>query len=110
MKEVDLAFTLIRVIPEKKNHLLICMICIHLGSFVSDKDLRSEGFELESCRSMIALMDVSFSGEKGVLETTPVHYFSPPHTHAQLTKPGRQNSKVVVVCSQIKKALLFWHI
>uniref|UniRef100_A0A672TQG1 Calpain-3 n=1 Tax=Strigops habroptila TaxID=2489341 RepID=A0A672TQG1_STRHB len=43
---------------------------LHLGSFISDKDLRTEGFELESCRSMIALMDVSFSGERGVFDTT----------------------------------------
>lgn len=80
-----------------KNHLLIYMICNHLGSFVSDKDLRSEGFELESCRSMIALMDVSFPGEKGVLETTRVHYSSPPpttHTYAHLSKPGKQNTKL----------------
>uniref|UniRef100_A0A8C3U171 Calpain-3 n=1 Tax=Catharus ustulatus TaxID=91951 RepID=A0A8C3U171_CATUS len=46
----------------KEKSLLIC-ICIHLGSFVSDKDLRSEGFELESCRSMIALMDTDGSGK-----------------------------------------------
>lgn len=28
--------------------------------FVSDKDLRTDGFSLESCRSMVNLMDVSF--------------------------------------------------
>uniref|UniRef100_A0A8C3TY47 Calpain-3 n=1 Tax=Catharus ustulatus TaxID=91951 RepID=A0A8C3TY47_CATUS len=50
-----------KVSGEEKS-LLIC-ICIHLGSFVSDKDLRSEGFELESCRSMIALMDTDGSGK-----------------------------------------------
>lgn len=49
------------------------MTCFHLLSFISDKDLKTEGFELESCRSMIALMDVSFSGGRAVLETTLVH-------------------------------------
>lgn len=28
--------------------------------YLSDKDLKTQGFTLESCRSMIALMDVSF--------------------------------------------------
>uniref|UniRef100_A0A8C5U8T3 Calpain-3 n=1 Tax=Malurus cyaneus samueli TaxID=2593467 RepID=A0A8C5U8T3_9PASS len=52
-----------RQIAGDENHMLICMICIHLASFFSDKDLRSEGFELESCRSMIALMDTDGSGK-----------------------------------------------
>uniref|UniRef100_A0A7M4FNW1 Calpain-3 n=1 Tax=Crocodylus porosus TaxID=8502 RepID=A0A7M4FNW1_CROPO len=34
-----------------------------LESFVSDKDLKTEGFALESCRSMIALMDTDGSGK-----------------------------------------------
>lgn len=28
--------------------------------FLADKDLRTKGFSLESCRSMVNLMDVSF--------------------------------------------------
>lgn len=31
-----------------------------LFSIPPDKDLKTQGFTLESCRSMIALMDVSF--------------------------------------------------
>lgn len=73
MKEVGLASNFSRVTPKRKKRFLTCMICFHLGSFISDKDLKTEGFELESCRSMIALMDVSFSGERGVLGTTLVH-------------------------------------
>lgn len=34
----------------------------------ADKDMKTEGFSLESCRSMIALMDVSFvSSSRGRL-------------------------------------------
>lgn len=73
MKEAGLASTLRRITSERKKHLLTFMISFHLGSFISDKDLKTEGFELESCRSMIALMDVSFSGERAVLDTTLVH-------------------------------------
>uniref|UniRef100_A0A8C8B022 Calpain-3 n=1 Tax=Otus sunia TaxID=257818 RepID=A0A8C8B022_9STRI len=51
------------VTPKTKKHLLTYMICFHLGSFISDKDLKTEGFELESCRSMIALMDTDGSGK-----------------------------------------------
>uniref|UniRef100_A0A8B9PBA1 Calpain-3 n=1 Tax=Apteryx owenii TaxID=8824 RepID=A0A8B9PBA1_APTOW len=51
------------VTPKRKRHLLTCMISSHLQSFISDKDLKTEGFELESCRSMIALMDTDGSGK-----------------------------------------------
>uniref|UniRef100_A0A8C0HAV0 Calpain-3 n=1 Tax=Chelonoidis abingdonii TaxID=106734 RepID=A0A8C0HAV0_CHEAB len=36
---------------------------LHLGLILSDKDLKTEGFALESCRSMIALMDTDGSGK-----------------------------------------------
>uniref|UniRef100_A0A8C8EAW2 Calpain-3 n=1 Tax=Otus sunia TaxID=257818 RepID=A0A8C8EAW2_9STRI len=58
----DVSMQLIPVSATKK-HLLTYMICFHLGSFISDKDLKTEGFELESCRSMIALMDTDGSGK-----------------------------------------------
>uniref|UniRef100_A0A8B9VY71 Calpain-3 n=1 Tax=Anas zonorhyncha TaxID=75864 RepID=A0A8B9VY71_9AVES len=45
------------------DDLLTCTICFYLGLFISDKDLKTEGFELESCRSMIALMDTDGSGK-----------------------------------------------
>lgn len=32
----------------------------HSSPYLPDKDLKTQGFTLESCRSMIALMDVSF--------------------------------------------------
>ena len=32
----------------------------HSSPHLPDKDLKTQGFTLESCRSMIALMDVSF--------------------------------------------------
>lgn len=96
MKEVGLASTLSRVTSKRKKHLLSCMICFHLGSFISDKDLKTEGFELESCRSMIALMDVSFSGERGVRDTTLVHSgcISHHYTHNLVSQPGKQNSSL----------------
>uniref|UniRef100_A0A8B9P9L7 Calpain-3 n=1 Tax=Apteryx owenii TaxID=8824 RepID=A0A8B9P9L7_APTOW len=50
-------------VVKKREHLLTCMISSHLQSFISDKDLKTEGFELESCRSMIALMDTDGSGK-----------------------------------------------
>uniref|UniRef100_A0A8B9VUT7 Calpain-3 n=1 Tax=Anas zonorhyncha TaxID=75864 RepID=A0A8B9VUT7_9AVES len=49
--------------PKRKKDLLTCTICFYLGLFISDKDLKTEGFELESCRSMIALMDTDGSGK-----------------------------------------------
>uniref|UniRef100_A0A8B9VY03 Calpain-3 n=1 Tax=Anas zonorhyncha TaxID=75864 RepID=A0A8B9VY03_9AVES len=53
----------LRVPPKRKKDLLTCTICFYLGLFISDKDLKTEGFELESCRSMIALMDTDGSGK-----------------------------------------------
>ncbi|XP_014805662.1 PREDICTED: calpain-3-like [Calidris pugnax] len=63
MKEVGLASPLSRITPKRKKNLLPCTTCFHLESFISDKDLKTEGFELESCRSMIALMDTDGSGK-----------------------------------------------
>ncbi|KAM6225851.1 calpain-3-like [Porphyrio hochstetteri] len=56
------------------------------------KDLKTEGFELESCRSMIALMDVSFPGGRGALDTTLAVF--PTTTHIRLSKPGKKGSMV----------------
>lgn len=65
--------------------MLTRMICFFLGLFISDKDLKTEGFELESCRSMIALMDVSFASDRGLLDTTLVHLsFTFPHHMQQI--------------------------
>jgi len=61
------------------------MIFFHLGSSISDKDLKTEGFELESCRSMIALMDVSFPGERGVPDTTLLHWGCISHHYTHTT-------------------------
>lgn len=36
------------------------LYCNRVFHCILDKDLKTEGFALESCRSMIALMDVSF--------------------------------------------------
>lgn len=35
-------------------------VAIHSSPFLPDEDLKTQGFTLESCRSMIALLDVSF--------------------------------------------------
>lgn len=41
-------------------------------SIPPDKDLKTQGFTLESCRSMIALMDVSFLPPSPVLLHLPI--------------------------------------
>lgn len=49
---------------------VLCSICLHFDVFwkeaynmvscISDGDLKTDGFSIESCRSMVAVMDVSF--------------------------------------------------
>lgn len=43
----------------------VCRVLIIYPFLSSDKELKTEGFSLESCRSMIALMDVSFTVHYG---------------------------------------------
>ena len=48
--------------------MCVCVcVCVSVTSvqiltplYLPDKDLKTQGFTLESCRSMIALLDVSF--------------------------------------------------
>lgn len=43
----------------------VCRVLIIYPFLSSDKELKTEGFSLESCRSMIALLDVSFTEHYG---------------------------------------------
>lgn len=47
-------------------HISVCAVLyvyslsVSLSACVSDADLKTDGFSIESCRSMVAVMDVSF--------------------------------------------------
>lgn len=63
--------TVMKNVLEKREHNgetgIFKFLCAFLTSpssppsfFITDSEIKTEGFSLETCRSMIALMDVSF--------------------------------------------------
>lgn len=88
-----------------------CWLTWSFVSFISDKDLKTEGFELESCRSMIALMDVSFASERGVPDSTLLHLSFTPwlHTH-KLFLVSWKAGQCVTGCCQITQHSRVAHI